>query len=450
MNSKAVLTILAVAMCFLLFACAQSGGTESDIAAFQDRVSNYINESSNIESEFNITCVHDYEELSCTAATCTTDGSRLLQCKKCGYETTVALPALNHDWKIATCTAPKTCTRCGKTSGQIKHKYKLASSANATCTKDGINTYRCDVCGDTYSEVMEKAKGHTWKEATCTQSKFCTACGATEGSALGHTGSPYCDRCGLPTTITTGQIYALQAAKSYLEYSEYSREALIDRLIRDDFTQADAEYAAENCGANYFEQALKEAKSRLRYSAYSREALIERLEYEGYTHEEALYGANNCGANWKEQAVKEAKDILKYSSYSKLGMIERLEYEDYTYDEAVYGANNCGADWKEQAIKEAKDILKYSSYSRAGLIEYLLYEDFTRDEAIYGADNCGANWNENAVEEAKSYIKYFPSSRTEVIEYLLGEDFTNSEATYGADNCGANWNEEQQLAQKNI
>lgn len=47
---------------------------------------------------------------------------------------------------------------------------------------------------------------------------------------------------------------------------------------------------ADHCGANYFEQALQEAKSHLKYSAYSRDGLIERLERDDYTHEEAVYG----------------------------------------------------------------------------------------------------------------------------------------------------------------
>ena len=54
----------------------------------------------------------------------------------------------DHNWQAATCTTPKTCTKCGKTEGF--------------------------------------ALGHLWKEATCTKAKTCTRCWATEGVALGH------------------------------------------------------------------------------------------------------------------------------------------------------------------------------------------------------------------------------------------------------------------------
>ena len=55
---------------------------------------------------------------------------------------------LQHEWADPTCTAPKTCVKCGKTEGE--------------------------------------ALGHEWIDATCTEAKTCSVCGATEGEALGH------------------------------------------------------------------------------------------------------------------------------------------------------------------------------------------------------------------------------------------------------------------------
>lgn len=66
---------------------------------------------------------------------------------------------LSHEWTDATCTAPKTCTKCGETEG----------------------------------ETLE----HTWSEATCTAPKTCTVCSGTEGDALGHDFTYWY----LPTTI---------------------------------------------------------------------------------------------------------------------------------------------------------------------------------------------------------------------------------------------------------
>lgn len=76
--------------------------------------------------------------------------------------------------------------------------------------------------------------------------------------------------------------------------------------------------------------------------AFSKEGLIEQLEYEGYSYSEAKYAADNCGANWKEQAAKCAANYLSHMSFSRQGLIEQLEYEGFTHEQAVYGVTQAG------------------------------------------------------------------------------------------------------------
>ena len=83
--------------------------------------------------------------------------------------------------------------------------------------------------------------------------------------------------------------------------------------------------------------ALASAKSYLSVMSFSYTGLIEQLEYEQYTHEEAVYAADNCGADWYEQAVKSAESYLEIMSFSRDGLIEQLVYEGFTYEQAVYG-----------------------------------------------------------------------------------------------------------------
>ena len=90
------------------------------------------------------------------------------------------------------------------------------------------------------------------------------------------------------------------------------------------------------------QNALKKALSYLKYSAFSYSGLIEQLEYEKFSHEDAVYGADNCGADWNEQAKKMAESYLKYDSFSRDGLIDQLEYEGFTYDQAVYGVTQNG------------------------------------------------------------------------------------------------------------
>lgn len=88
--------------------------------------------------------------------------------------------------------------------------------------------------------------------------------------------------------------------------------------------------------------ALSKAESYLDYTAFSYSGLVEQLEFEGYSNDEAKYGADNCGADWKEQAALKAQSYLDYSSFSRSGLIEQLEFEGFTSSQAEYGAEAVG------------------------------------------------------------------------------------------------------------
>lgn len=139
--------------------------------------------------------------------------------------------------------------------------------------------------------------------------------------------------------------------------------------------------------------ALAKAESYLKSSAFSYTGLIDQLEYHGFSNYEATYAANNCGADWNAQALRKAKSYLSSSAFSYTGLIDQLEYSGFTSSQAQYGADQCGANWKEQAVKKAKSYLKSSSnWTSARLKSQLEYSGFTSSEASYGVSNCGMNW----------------------------------------------------------
>lgn len=88
--------------------------------------------------------------------------------------------------------------------------------------------------------------------------------------------------------------------------------------------------------------AYKSAQSYLSFAAFSYSGLVKQLEYEKYTHSEAVFAADNCGADWYEQAAKCAEQYLKFSSFSRDGLIDQLMYEGFTQAEAMYGASENG------------------------------------------------------------------------------------------------------------
>lgn len=88
--------------------------------------------------------------------------------------------------------------------------------------------------------------------------------------------------------------------------------------------------------------AVKEAKSYLDYSAFSRSGLIKQLEFEGFSTEEATYAVDHVTVDWNEQAAKKAKSYLSFRAFSRSGLISQLEFEGFTAEEAEYGVSQNG------------------------------------------------------------------------------------------------------------
>ena len=117
--------------------------------------------------------VHSYQEVSRTAATCTGDGVTTYRCETCGDTYTETTPATGHSYTAAV-TAP-------------------------TCTEKGYTTYTCTACGDHYTANEVAALGHEYAEttvpATCTENgsvtHTCTRCGNSYTETLPATGHTY-------------------------------------------------------------------------------------------------------------------------------------------------------------------------------------------------------------------------------------------------------------------
>lgn len=108
-----------------------------------------------------------------------------------------------HNWKPATYTDSKTCTKCGAKEG-----------SPLTCTShvDANADNKCDNCGATVQSGDPSCK-HEWKPATYTDPKTCTKCGATEGSPLTCTehvdenSDQLCDNCGATIEVEPSAEY---------------------------------------------------------------------------------------------------------------------------------------------------------------------------------------------------------------------------------------------------
>ena len=64
------------------------------------------------------------------------------------------------------------------------HSYKKDVVA-PDCVNPGYTIHTCE-CGDTFESDTVEALGHTWVDATCTAPKTCSVCAATEGDVGAH------------------------------------------------------------------------------------------------------------------------------------------------------------------------------------------------------------------------------------------------------------------------
>jgi hypothetical protein len=113
---------------------------------------------------------HSYGEWNIVKAVdCITDGSRERSCA-CGDIQMQSIPATGH-----------------KYGGWVV-------TEEATCKKSGERHSICSACNDKRTEKISAA--HDWLDATCTAPKTCSKCKATEGAKLGHTCKVgTCTRC---------------------------------------------------------------------------------------------------------------------------------------------------------------------------------------------------------------------------------------------------------------
>ncbi len=148
-----------------------------------------------IEDKLGHICANHLTYVEAKVGTCTETGNKAYYRCDCGklFEDananteitdpdSVVIAALDHDWKEATCTEPKTCKRdgCGATEGSaLGHSFSTEWSKDETghwhaCTNEGCNEK---------SDFAEHTPG---AEATETDDQTCTECGYIINPSLGH------------------------------------------------------------------------------------------------------------------------------------------------------------------------------------------------------------------------------------------------------------------------
>lgn len=200
-----------------------------------------------------------------TAASCIKAGENVFKCSVCAQEKTEKSAQLTHVWGEktvvkATCAvggySVRHCTNEGCDAEQKSdytaatgHEFVLNAGecAQATCTVNGKNVYKCKNCEESYEESV-KALGHTFSAATCTEAQVCTNCGEKGAAALGHTYALNAENSTQATCTQNGKkVYTCQSCNISYE----TEEAALGHLVMWDETTTD-EIARDNADVCYY------------------------------------------------------------------------------------------------------------------------------------------------------------------------------------------------------
>ena len=202
-------------------------------------------------------------------------------------------------------------------------------------TEKGIHEDQPDVTSDVVPDVSEK---EDIMESTSNVIETTTK-ETTTADPLGN--------------LSTEQKNAIMAAQKYIAYAGFSKKDLIQQLSSeygDNYPEDVAEYAVqyleENDLVDWKAEAIESAKSYLDFSGFSRIGLISQLTSEygsQYTEEEAVsaveYLEEKGLVDWKQEAVESAQSYLNFSSFSRSELYDQLtsKYgENFTAEEAEY------------------------------------------------------------------------------------------------------------------
>ena len=156
---------------------------------------------------------HHMTPVAANPATCTEDGNiAYYVCSGCSKwfedatgnveitdHSSVVIGHLGHDWVAATCTTPKTCSRCDATEGNaLGHDFADVWSSDASGHWHACS--RCD------AKDGEAAHTPDREAATETDPIKCTECGYIITAALGHTHSLTKVEANAPTCTEDGNI----------------------------------------------------------------------------------------------------------------------------------------------------------------------------------------------------------------------------------------------------
>ena len=175
---------------------------------------------------------------------------------------------------------------------------------------------------------------------------------------------------------------ALNHIVDSLKYgSSYSsKQEMISALKYKDVSAVRAEKMIDLCQVDFKMQALKKTLYLMNNHGFSPASLKKQLLSLEFTPEEADYALENCGADWDLQTKFSVQSRLNYLEISEQGLYELMESEGYDVEIVKKYVDEIHPDWNIECLQAA---LFYRSIYPTDLDKYLTSEKFTPEQIEY-------------------------------------------------------------------
>lgn len=245
--------------------------------------------------------------------------------------------------------APPTVTVTSSLAAVNADSYRLAGNISPSGSLVTINGIPAQVSGDTFSSMVPLKEGdnnlkvvvfsgskraeqifkiHRYTKAeVMAQQKAATEKAAAKARA--------------DAAAEQAKQQQAAAAKAQAD-ADAAANAAQQKAAADAAAKAQADAAAAAAVTVSQKNAVSKAKDYLGFTAFSHDGLVDQLVYDQFSVADATYGADHSGADWNAEAAQKAKDYMSYSSFSRGGLIDQLEYDKFTPDQAAYGADSVG------------------------------------------------------------------------------------------------------------
>ena len=180
----------------------------------------------------------------------------------------------------------------------------------------------------------------------------------------------------------------LQILKSVIENlnSEddfHSRQELLDDLSYESISKDHAEPIIDLCQVDFKMQALKRSLYLMNVYSFSPDSLKEELISYEFTPEEAEYAVENCNADWELQTKLAVQSYLYNLELSEQGVYGLMEYDKYDVDIAKKCVEELNPDWNRECLQAA---VSTPHRGPADLQSYLEFKEFTPEQIDYVMD----------------------------------------------------------------